>query len=85
MYKTEALKISLESPSVLTMLIFPYNVNFLLFQVCSEFSKSRILAPKLSSLRDQLLQGCGARVWMEDAVKSLCVERLGPINFQEMP
>ena len=44
MYKTEALKIS-----VLTMLIFPYDVNFLLFQVCSEFSKSRILASKLRS------------------------------------
>ena len=49
MYKTEALKISLDRPSVLTMLIFPYNVNFLLFQVCKEFSKSHILAPKLSS------------------------------------
>ena len=31
------------------MLIFPCNVNFLLFQVCKELSKSRILAPKLRS------------------------------------
>ena len=49
MYKTEALKISLERPSVLTILIFLYTVKFLFFQVCNEFCKSRILAPNLSS------------------------------------
>ena len=46
---TEALKISLERPSVLTILIFPYNVSFLLCHALSNFSKSLILAPKLSS------------------------------------
>ena len=36
--RTEALKISLERPSVLTILIFPYNVSFLLCHVLSEVS-----------------------------------------------
>ena len=47
--RTEALKISLERPSVLTILIFSYNVSFLLCHALSDFSKSLILAPKLSS------------------------------------
>ena len=39
MGRTEALKISFDKPRVLIMLIFPYRVNFLLFQLLRTFSR----------------------------------------------
>ena len=45
--KTEALYISLDYPSDLTMLIFPSRVSFLLFQELRIFSKSSSFLSKL--------------------------------------